>query len=50
MSSDVEMDDAANMVYDPDQDAEEKREVRKKYRAMQKITEGVLDAIQDRVL
>ncbi|KZP34336.1 hypothetical protein FIBSPDRAFT_771880 [Athelia psychrophila] len=27
------------MVYDPDQDAEEKREVRKKYRAMQKITE-----------
>ncbi|KAF7983272.1 hypothetical protein HWV62_22912 [Athelia sp. TMB] len=38
MSSDVEM-AASDLIYDPDQDAEEKRDVRKKYRAMQKNTE-----------
>ena len=40
-SSDVEMDSAPNnLAYDPDQDPEEKRDVRKKYRALQKTTEG----------
>lgn len=42
MSSDVEMDAPNNnLAYDPDQDPDEKRDVRKKYRAMQKSTEGV---------
>jgi len=40
--SDVEMDSVLNLAYDPDQDPEEKRDVRKKYRAIQKTTEGVL--------
>jgi hypothetical protein len=31
-----------NLAYDPDQDPEEKRDVRKKYRAFQKTTEGAL--------
>ena len=40
-SSDVEMDSGPNnLAYDPDQDPEEKRDVRKKYRAIQKTTEG----------
>ena len=40
-SSDVEMDpEPHNLAYDPDQDPEEKRDVRKKYRAFQKTTEG----------
>jgi hypothetical protein len=40
-SSDVEMDPAPNnLAYDPDQDPEEKRNVRKKYRAIQKAAEG----------
>ncbi|KIM92038.1 hypothetical protein PILCRDRAFT_810051 [Piloderma croceum F 1598] len=39
-SSDVEMDpEPHNLAYDPDQDPEEKRDVRKKYRAFQKTTE-----------
>ena len=42
-SSDVEMDpEPHNLAYDPDQDPEEKRDVRKKYRAFQKTTEGAL--------
>ena len=40
-SSDVEMDpEPHNLAYDPDQDPEEKRDVRKKYRAIQKTAEG----------
>ena len=40
-SSDVEMDFVPNnLAYDPDQDPEEKRDVRKKYRAIQKTAEG----------
>lgn len=40
--SDVEMvGESETQVYDPDQDPEEKRDVRKRYRAMQKTIEGV---------
>lgn len=42
-SSDVEMDAGPHindLAYDPDQDPEEKRDVRKKYRAIQKTTDG----------
>ncbi|KAF5380522.1 hypothetical protein D9615_004519 [Tricholomella constricta] len=40
--SDVEMDDAStsSKIYDPDQDPEEKREVRKNYRSLAKTVEG----------
>ena len=41
MSSDVEMDNATNMVYDPDQDASEKRDLRKNYRGLNKTIEGI---------
>jgi hypothetical protein len=34
--------DVANLAYDPDQDPEEKRQVRKEYRSLHKDTEGVL--------
>lgn len=40
-SSDFEMEPGPNnLAYDPDQDPEEKRDVRKKYRAMQRDAEG----------
>lgn len=40
MSSDIEMDNTTNMAYDPDQDAGEKRDLRKNYRGLNKTIEG----------
>ena len=34
--------DVTNLAYDPDQDPEEKRQVRKEYRSLHKDTEGML--------
>lgn len=46
MSSDVEMEEGPKkaLAYDPDQDPEEKRAVRRNYRTLQKDAEGVFNS------
>jgi hypothetical protein len=41
LDTDVRMDGPSSLPYDPDQDAAEKRDIRKKYRALEKRTGGL---------
>ena len=41
LDTDVRMDGPSSLPYDPDQDASEKRDIRKKYRALEKRTGGL---------
>ncbi|KAJ3724630.1 Nse4 C-terminal-domain-containing protein [Lentinula raphanica] len=45
--SDIEMDNTNGLPYDPDQDAEEKRALRREYRAIHKNVEGIRQNLRD---